>query len=72
MDECTHDTMDDHSVLSHAGIRFWTCSVCGSCKTWDDGHEYLGSIECKKCWRASIDRVTCSDECKARDKENRR
>lgn len=70
----------DRCVKGHRDIRHfkdavkgWICSACGKRRasfgpTW----LYHGSIECKKCSRAEIDYVACSEVCRRTLDEARR
>lgn len=59
---CHHKTSDDFSRVVD-GVRIWTCSACGKESAWTDGHGYVGTLECKRCWRAEIESVYCSAVC---------
>jgi len=59
-----HGKIDDHSNVIR-GVRIWTCTHCGSESQWGDGWSYDGILECKACWRPSVDRVACSESCRA-------
>lgn len=56
---CTHRTMDDHTRTSLSGERLWKCSRCSTEAPWFDGWQYLGNIECTRCWRTEIKSVAC-------------
>lgn len=60
MRSCTHKTYVDHAAGRGAeGRLLWKCSDCGLVGSWQDGWKYLGNIECPRCQRARVDRVTC-------------
>ena len=44
--------------------RGWICSHCGRRGVWDDTWSYYGNLECRKCARAAIDFVACSERCR--------
>ncbi len=59
---CTHKTISDHSTLDR-NVRIWACSACGKRAPWAEGWGYLGSIECRRCGTAEIEKVACSEAC---------
>jgi hypothetical protein len=66
MSGCTHKTPHDfhEGWCDETGHRLWRCSVCEGVGIWDDGFEYFGSMECRKCWVADIDAVFCGPGCR--------
>ena len=63
MSECTHKTLDDHSVKLRPGLRQWRCSHCERDFFWGPDASYFGAIECLTCSRQPIDVVACSAKC---------
>lgn len=62
--DCTHKTIDDHSVGVTHKHTLWICSVCKRQFRWEEGvSSYFGNMECLKCGTASIDAVCCSPAC---------
>lgn len=61
---CSHGTYADHTLKSRVpnGVLIWKCSTpgCGHTGPWSDGFEYFGSIECRVCWLADIEKVSCA------------
>ncbi len=74
---CSHKTMRSHSrvtdrstvtaspgpQLASGSVRLWTCSDCGKEGVWTRRWAYYGALECTRCERTVIDRVSCG--CKA-------
>lgn len=60
---CTHLTARSHIVGTRKQGRkqrpIWRCSKCGADDVWGPGWRYYGSVECKRCTLAAIDRVEC-------------
>jgi hypothetical protein len=57
---CKHKADNDHSRFEN-GVKIWKCSFCGTEGRWTDGWSYFGNMECKDCWAARIDDVSCSN-----------
>lgn len=61
---CTHLTADDHSAVSHRGVRIWRCGGCQLAQPWGRAWGYHGNVECKRCQTAQVDVVYCSKACR--------
>jgi hypothetical protein len=66
---CSHKTYRDHTspVRTADGALVWRCSTpgCAAAGPWSDGFEYFGNIECRSCWLADIEKVSCA-KCRGR------
>ena len=61
---CRHKSAAAFSVVTHAGIRLWTCSSCGKQASWGPSWGYFGAAGCRKCGaEPAIEWVSCSEEC---------
>ena len=63
--QCKHPPMSAFIAFQGKnGAQVWRCSHCGKEDVWRDGWEYFGTLECRVCWKAGVEAVTCSDACR--------
>lgn len=52
-----------------AGLRIWTCNVCGRSEPWGSGWEWYGSLKIEEDCGHLV--ATCSPACRAKPKAAR-